>query len=98
MCRLLEEVGKVNEERKWFLQIIFVLGVSMVEELFFNLRFYDEVLRYREFILDVLDFSILVCECYVNGFIIDVVFFKFFERIKYVGIIYFFFFSQLWVK
>ena len=98
MCRLSTETGKVNEERKWLSQTTFVPGVSMVEELLLNTRSQDEVSRYRDFILDVSDFSTLACERYVNGFTIDVFSFKFLERTKHAGIIYLPSFSQLWAK
>ena len=98
MCRLSTEAGKVNEERKWLSQTTSVPGVSMVEELHFNSRPHDEVLRHQEFILDVSDFSTLAHERYVNGFTIDIVSFKFLERTKHAGIIYLPSFSQLWAK
>lgn len=39
--------------------------------------------------MDVNDFSILVCERYVNGFIIDIVCLKFFEDSKFINLVYF---------
>ena len=96
MCRLSDEAGRVNEERKWLSQTTSVPGVSMVEELLLNSRPHDEVSRHQEFILDVSDNSALACESY--GFTIDVVSCKFLERTKHAGLIYPPSFSQLLAK
>lgn len=96
-CRLSSEAAKVNEERRWLSQTT-VPDAGMIEEVLHNARPCDEVLRHRDFIPDVSDFSTLACERYVNGFTIDVVSFKLLERRKPTGVIYLPSFSQTWAK
>ena len=55
-------------------------GVRKVKELVFNTRPHDEVMENHHFILDVLGFSTLTCEHYVNGLPVDVVSFELIER------------------
>lgn len=96
-CRLSSEAAKVTEERRWLSQTT-VPDAGMIEEVLHNARPCDEVLRHRDFIPDVSDFSTLACERYVNGFTIDVVSFKLLERRKPTGVIYLSSFSQTWAK
>lgn len=72
--------------------------VSVIKEVLLNSRPHEEVLRHCNSILDVLDFSTLARECYVNRFTIDVVSFKLLERRKPTGVIYVPSFSQMWAK
>ena len=97
MCRISSEAAKVNQERRWLTQTT-VADASMIEEVLHNSSPSNEVLRHRDIILDVSDFSSLACERYVTGFTIDVVSFKLLERIKPTGVIYLPSFSQMWAK
>lgn len=98
MCRLSTEARKVEEERKWLSQPTSVSGVNTIQEVLFNARPNDEVIRHRDFIMDISDFSTLACERYVNGFAMDVASFQFLERTQNEGVVYLPSFSQLWAK
>lgn len=43
--------------------------------------------------MDVLDYSIFVCECYLNGFMIDVLCLKLFDENKLIKVVYLLIFS-----
>lgn len=97
MYNLSSEAARITEEKRWLSQPC-VPDVTKVKELLLNARPHDEVIRHGQFLMDVSDLSTLACECYINGFSIDVISLKLVEKSESTSVIYLPSFSQMWAK
>lgn len=98
MCSLASDALQLKEELRWLSQTPHSPETVEIREVLESSRPNDVVLQQGHSIMDVKDYSTLVCERYVNSFAIDTICLTILKESKEMDIVYLPCYSQTWAK